>query len=174
MKTYNQFAEAYGHQDTGRTLVVGSKVYGEKSDRRDMYKNAVGLDMLPGKGVDIVHDLEYPLDIDPFDHIDICSVLEHVKRPWLLCQNIDALMKIGSTITLSVPFVWREHGYPNDYWRMTKSAIKVLFPNIKWSGLEYFSENILVDAPPSKVISGCRFFKKTVLQGLGTKENAKT
>lgn len=153
----------------GRTLVVGSRRYNNKIDRRTLYDDAIGVDMLEGDGVDIVHDMEFPLDFGMFDHIDICSVLEHVKRPWRLCENLEAIMNDGATITLSVPFVWREHGYPNDYWRMTKSALLVLLPSIQWHGLEYISGGCVVKAPPSRVLGDFRFFKKTEVQGFGSK-----
>jgi len=121
----------------GRALVVGSKCYGEKPDRRKLYENAVGLDLFEGEGVDIVHDLETPLDGELFDHVDCCSVLEHVKRPWLLCENIEAAMRPGATILIMVPFVWRVHNYPGDYWRMSMQALDVLFPNIEWTERGY-------------------------------------
>lgn len=123
----------------GRALVVGSKVYPGTLDRRTLYKRAIGLDMLPGEGVDIVHDLEQPLDgyKNKIDHVDICSVLEHVRRPWLLAQNVESVLKVGGTILVSVPFVWRMHAYPNDYWRMNHAALEVLFPSIEWTHKKY-------------------------------------
>ena len=32
---------------------------------------------------------------------------------------------------LSVPWVWRFHGYPSDYWRFSPEALKFLFPGFK-------------------------------------------
>ena len=114
------------------TLVVGSRMYDGTPDRRAYYADAVGLDMQAGPGVDLVHDLEEPLPGWEFDHVDLCSVLEHVRRPWLLAANVQALMAPGATILVSVPFVWRMHAYPSDYWRMTPEALDVLFPRIEW------------------------------------------
>lgn len=123
----------------GRTLVVGSKVYGQKPDRRKVYQNAIGVDLFEGDGVDVVHDLEntLPPELGLFDHIDCCSVLEHCKRPWLMCQNIEAAMAPGATILLQVPFVWRVHNYPGDYWRFTTESFDILFPNIEWEDRGY-------------------------------------
>ena len=74
----------------GRTLVVGSKVYGKKQDRRELYRKAVGVDLFEGDGVDFVHDMETPLpeSVGTFAHVDCVSVLEHVRRPWLMAANI--------------------------------------------------------------------------------------
>ena len=33
---------------------------------------------------------------------------------------------------LSVPFAWKFHGYPSDYWRFTREGVKKLFPRIDW------------------------------------------
>jgi len=121
---------------TGRTLVIGSKVYQTNSDRRLLYKNAIGLDMEDGEGVDIVHNLESPLP-GQYDHIDCCSVLEHSQRPWLVAENIRKLMAPRATILLAVPFAWRVHGYPSDYWRFTIESFPVLFPTVQWEDRHY-------------------------------------
>lgn len=131
--TLREFMRSHEPRE-GRTLVIGSHIYESSPDRRSYYDNAVGLDMLDGPGVGIVHDLEEPLPSKwgKFDHVDLCSVLEHVRKPWLLAANVEALMAPGATLLVSVPFVWRVHAYPSDFWRMTPEALDVLFPGITW------------------------------------------
>lgn len=126
-------------QKPGRVLVVGAKCYGSKPDRRKLYHKAVGLDLFEGEGVDIVHDLEQPLpeEVGTFAHIDCVSVLEHVKRPWVMAENIERVMQKDATILVSVPFSWRVHDYPGDFWRMTREALPILFPNVKWRERKY-------------------------------------
>jgi len=137
----------------GRTLVVGSKVYGKKQDRRKLYPKAIGLDLFEGDGVDIVHDLEttLPEDLGKFAHIDCVSVLEHVRRPWLMAANIETALMEGGTLLVCVPFVWRVHSYPGDYWRMTAEALEVLFPNIQW-----YSRKYLVEGQQRNLVRGKR------------------
>ncbi len=108
-------------------LVVGSKCYKDKIDRRQLYPHAFGVDLFEGEGVDLVHDLETPLPatVGPFDHVDCCSVLEHVRRPWLLAENVENALDEGGTILISVPFAWRVHGYPGDGWRMASSTTRL-------------------------------------------------
>jgi hypothetical protein len=120
--------------EPGRTLVVGNRIYETSSDRRLLYRKAVGLDMIAGPGVDIVHDLEQPLSEEhgKFNHVDLVSVLEHCKRPWKVAANIEKLMVRDATLLICVPFVWRVHDYPGDYWRMTPAALEVIFPRIGW------------------------------------------
>lgn len=76
----------------GLTLVTGSKLYRTSHDRRKLYENAIGLDMQDGEGVDVVSDLEKPLPVGPFNHVDCYSTLEHVSRPWLAAANIQDAM----------------------------------------------------------------------------------
>lgn len=154
----------------GRTLIVGSRQYNDKIDRRSLYQDAFGVDMRAGPGVDLVHDLELPLpDVyGKFDHVDCASVLEHVKRPWLLCANIEAVLSPGATVFVTAPFVWRVHGYPSDYWRMTTEALPILFPHVEWSERHYESGKAKRDMAPSIVHKNCRYFQKTEVIAFGT------
>lgn len=121
----------------GRTLIVGSRVVPGKPDRRALYADVVGLDIEDGEGVDLVHDLEQPLPVDAgrFAHIECMSTLEHVKRPWLAAQTIEAVLAPGGTLFVTVPFIWRYHDYGGDYWRITPDALPVIFPNIEWTAI---------------------------------------
>jgi SAM-dependent methyltransferase len=165
--TVDDFLRGFNPQ--GRALVVGSKCYNGKADRRALYTDAVGIDQFEGEGVDIVHDFESPLDAEhgTFDHIDCCSVLEHVKHPWIMCDNILRVMNPGATIVVSVPFIWRQHGYPSDYWRITRETLPILFPSIKWIKSGYLSGNELRKKPPALTIGGDVYMMKTEVVGFG-------
>lgn len=131
----------------GRVAIIGSKVYPGRIDRRALYPDAVGFDMLPGEGVDVVQDLEQPLSMEwlfAFDHIECLSVLEHSRRPWLLAANLQRMLKPGGTIFVAVPFVWRVHAYPSDYWRMTPEAFPLLFDFVDWQQLALCSWRVEV------------------------------
>lgn len=130
-----EFERSFVTPRAGRTLIVGSRIYRDKEDRRKRYPGAVGVDMLPGDGVDVVLDLEgdVPATLGQFDHVECMSVLEHSMRPWLLAANLERLMRPGATIFVSVPLAWALHGYPSDFWRMTPEALPVLFPRVTWA-----------------------------------------
>jgi len=123
----------------GRALVVGSKQYDDKPDRRALYEDGFGVDIEDGPGVDWVHDMEQPLpaELGKFAHVDCVSVLEHVQRPWKMAESIEACLMEGGSILISVPFVWRLHAYPSDYWRMTAEALPILFPSVEWRTRKY-------------------------------------
>lgn len=143
-----KFERLYVKPKAGRTLIVGSQVYKDKEDRRLRYSDVVGADMLAGPGVDHVIDLEeqLPDDLGTFDHVECMSVLEHSRRPWLLAANVERLMKPGSTLYVTVPFIWRLHAYPDDHFRITPSGLRTIFRSIEWQSV-MLASNDLRDGP---------------------------
>lgn len=182
MTPTEKFEAKFRRPKPGRTLIVGSRIYPTRQDRRKLYPDAVGVDMLAGPGVDYVCNLEEPYDwtrpgpaskmVDGFDHIECISVLEHSRRPWLLAANLERLMTPGATLHLSVPFVWRVHSYPSDYWRFTVEAVRELFPSIQWAALRYVTERRIEkpQAPTQGVVSDAQtFFARSEVIGFGMK-----
>lgn len=173
MKTATEkFEEKYLRPATGSALVVGSRVYPGRVDRRKLYRDVKGIDMLPGDGVDIVMNLEEEVPAEKFFHVDCMSVLEHSRRPWLLSANIEKLLAPGGTIFLTVPFVWRVHSYPSDYWRFTAAGVRELFPHIDWKLIEYTH---LGSTPEGEKIqperiNGWRHFPRTEVCGVGVRQ----
>lgn len=170
----DKFESKFVRPRSGLALIVGSRLYGKREDRRKRYANAVGVDMLAGHGVDCVLNLEEPLpeDIGQFAHIDCLSVLEHSRRPWLLAANLERLLVPGGTIYLTVPFVWRLHGYPSDYWRFTQRGVEELFPAITWKQLMYAHVKLQPKAlVPSRgeAENGCPLLPRTQVCGFGVR-----
>lgn len=152
----------------GRTLIVGSRVYAGREDRRKRYGDAIGIDMQPGPGVDIVANLEFgpPMGIGRFAHVECISVLEHSAAPWKLARTIERMMSPGATMFLSVPFVWRSHGYPEDYWRFTREAVPVLFPHVAWTYIRY-AHRTLSKVVPGQEIEEFPFMPRTEVVAFG-------
>jgi SAM-dependent methyltransferase len=128
----------------GPVLEIGSKEYGSTSSFRDFYANAeyVGLDMSEGKGVDVVVDLTKsigPLGESRFALGICCSVLEHVEKPWLFAANLTRLIRPGGKLYMSVPWVWRYHAYPDDYFRFSHRGVMSLFDEFDWANVFYSS-----------------------------------
>lgn len=152
-----------------KTLVVGSKIYGGEFDRRAIYGDDVtGIDLEHGDGVDIIHDLEQPINMT-FKHIDCNSVLEHVRRPWVMCENLEFILEPGGTIFVKVPFVWRVHNYPGDFWRISAQGLAILFPNIKWVTAGYLTQSGFRKVIESKNINDIRYLKRTETIAFGVK-----
>lgn len=120
----------------GTVLVAGSKRYPTSAPARRYAGTVIGVDMSGGAGVDLVHDLAKPLAFS-VSHVDCCSVLEHCADPFAVARTLQGALITGGSLMLTVPFVWRLHGYPNDYWRFTIAGVKRLFPGIVWKRLTY-------------------------------------
>jgi SAM-dependent methyltransferase len=126
----------------GPVLEVGSKDYGSTASFRDVYtaNEYVGVDMAQGKGVDAVVDLAEgvgALQTSRFGLAICCSVLEHVRRPWVFAQHLTSLVRPGGHLYMSVPWVWRYHAYPDDYFRFSWRGVIELFPEFEWAAIEY-------------------------------------
>jgi hypothetical protein len=180
-----QFEQRYRRPATGRVLIAGSHVYADKPDRRKLYdsNDVVGVDLTAGPGVDVVADLEDWRSIvnsglltmptaRHFSHIECCSVLEHSRRPWRLAENLEDLMCTGSTLDLSVPFVWRYHSYGGDYFRFSADGVRELFPRIKWRALMYATSTTLTKSakPKTTTVGDEVYFCRTEVLGFGVRE----
>jgi len=130
----------------GAILEIGSKDYGSTVPFRKHLRHTeyVGLDMAAGNGVDVVGDLSKGLCGLPEEYYSLvicCSVLEHVQQPWEMAANIARLTKPGGFLFMSVPWVWRYHAYPDDFFRFSWRGIETLFPGFSWSD-KYYSTTV--------------------------------
>lgn len=170
VSTVEEFEAKYVRPKEGHTLIVGSKVYATREDRRKRYRIALGVDMEPGEGVDRVMNLEsYPYGFGPFAHIECLSVLEHCRKPWLLAWNFQRLLEPDGTIHLTVPFVWRMHEYPDDLWRFTTDGIRELFPGIEWKALQFVNATGENRSIPNLWHEGVLYFAKSEVCGFGVR-----
>jgi SAM-dependent methyltransferase len=125
----------------GAVVEVGAKDYGSTVSFRDLYRGEyIGVDLEPGKGVDVVADLSAGLgglQEGRFALAICCSVLEHTPVPWIMAQNLGRLVRPGGMLYISVPWVWRYHAYPDDYFRFSPRAVQALFPQVSWTHATY-------------------------------------
>jgi hypothetical protein len=126
----------------GPIVEIGSKDYGSTSSFRDTWpgNEYVGVDLEAGKGVDVVADLTQGIQPLPEAHFALgicCSVLEHVRRPWVMADHVTSLIRPEGYLYMSVPWVWRYHPYPDDYFRFSWRGIMELFPAFTWEHVVY-------------------------------------
>ena len=158
MSGQDEFEYASARAPFGRTLDVGA-AHNSASRLKILCGSYTGVDMQEHSNVDIVHDMEQPLDVLPFDDVICLSTLEHCRKVWLVAENIERLIKPGGRLILSVPWAWRVHNYPSDYWRISPEGIKFLFPNIEFGPITN-SRKLPWDRHPTK---------RTMLFATGTK-----
>ncbi len=84
-------------------------------------KHYVGVDVYAGPGVDVVvRPYEpWPLDGNSFDHVLCTQVLEHVVDLENTLGEIRRVLKPGGQLIVAIPFIFQEHGVPNDYRRFS-------------------------------------------------------
>ena len=156
----NQFTYVRSLADdlAGPYLEVGSKNYGSTQDLRSLFSakgTYVGVDMEAGNGVDVVLDMTRDFDeVDAglngqrFGTVFCLSVLEHCEQPFRMAENLTRLLAADGKVCVSVPFAWKFHGYPSDYWRFTHEGVKKLFP-----ALQFDMENSIATRPGDRGFS---------------------
>jgi SAM-dependent methyltransferase len=146
-------------------LEIGSRDGGHTVSFRDALAapagDYLGVDMEPGPGVDVVLDLTGDFSLVsrrlpvPFATIFCLSVLEHCRQPFRMAETIRRLLAPGGVLFVSVPFAWEIHRFPDDYWRFTPEAVRLLFPDIEFPPAQcaYHSQvedafHALAEGPP--------------------------
>ena len=88
----------------------------------------INLDISPLKpNLDIIADAHYlPFKSQSVDIVYSIAVLEHVKKPWIVADEIHRILRVGGFVVLELPFLNVIHD-EHDYFRFTDKAIRVLF-----------------------------------------------
>ncbi len=78
--------------------------------------------------LDLVQDLNSPLHLpsDSFDTVLLSDVLEHIREPAGLMQEIARILRPGGALLMNVPFLYGLHEVPHDYFRYTHFALSSL------------------------------------------------
>ncbi len=91
---------------------------------------APGVDIHPAPGVDIVadaHRLSAGFPAGSVSGVFSLAVMEHLAMPWVVAAEINAVLADGGLVLHVVPQTFPVHEMPNDFWRMTDEALKVLY-----------------------------------------------
>jgi SAM-dependent methyltransferase/uncharacterized protein YbaR (Trm112 family) len=83
------------------------------------------LDLLPGVSV-VGNGEDLPFLDETFDLIISQAVLEHVKRPDNIVQEIHRVLKKGGYVYMESPFLQEYHGVPLDFQRYTLTGLENL------------------------------------------------
>ena len=70
--------------------------------------------------------LRLPIKTASIDTVLSNQVLEHVREPWVMIEEIARTLKPGGILILSAPHIWGLHNIPDDYYRFTGYGLKYL------------------------------------------------
>lgn len=104
------------------------------ADLRNLFNEGrfVGLDMQAGSGVDVVASAEkLPFADKSFDLVYCLETLEHADKPWLICAEIERVLKPKGVAIISSQQNFPIHMHPSDYFRYTPLGLKALFPRLQ-------------------------------------------
>lgn len=95
------------------------------------------LDLQTVKGVDVTANAErLPIRDCSIGFVIWIWTLEHMRRFWLVAQEIERVLRAGGILTVSAPWVFREHRAPIDYWRVSPDALRFLMTDVGLTILE--------------------------------------
>ena len=88
-----------------------------------------GLDIQPGRSVDIVADdpFNYPIPDEAYDLVISGSTMEHVTAVWRWVPELVRVLKPGGTLIIITHWQFKEHRYPLDCWRILPDGMRYLF-----------------------------------------------
>lgn len=91
---------------------------------------------------DVVADLNEPLPIDNgiADTVISLSVMEHLREPQIFLGEAQRILKTGGRMVLQVPFMWRVHEAPYDYFRYTRFGLRYLMEKAGFADVEVYPQ----------------------------------
>jgi SAM-dependent methyltransferase len=88
----------------------------------------LNVDIFEYENVNIVCDIEnLPFIDNSIDIVFNIAVLEHVKEPEKVIDEIKRVLKKGGIVISFFPFIQPFHASPNDFSRRTKEGMKILY-----------------------------------------------
>lgn len=130
----------------GRVVEIGSLYMAGTERVNDLRRyfsgiEYVGCDIRKGLGVDQIEDahaLTFPAD--SVGTVLQFEILEHLPDPKQAVSEAYRVLRSDGLLAISVPFNYRLHGFPSDYWRFTASGLHRL--------LSQFPEKVVFSLGP--------------------------
>ncbi len=75
---------------------------------RDKLPGAIGMDVNPRSGADVIHDIDtfpWPFEDASFDHVRAIDVLEHIDNFLKAMEEIHRVAKPDATVEIRMPFM---------------------------------------------------------------------
>ena len=126
-KSVRLFAETF--EPTGPVVELGSYYTAGNENLSDVRpyfpgREYIGCDIRRGNGVDRIEDAHrLSFEDGSVGTLLAFEILEHLRDPRLAVSEAHRALDENGLLAISVPFTYRLHGFPSDYWRFTSSGI---------------------------------------------------
>jgi SAM-dependent methyltransferase len=102
------------------------------SGNRRLRDDCINVDIFPFENVDILADImKTPFADNTVDYVIIDAVLEHVPNPFAVVDELYRILKYGGKAFCVVPFIHPYHGYPKNYFNISRDGLLYLFREFK-------------------------------------------
>jgi SAM-dependent methyltransferase len=92
----------------------------------------MNLDVGPFPNVDVIAVGEaLPFRDGSMDAVLLLALIEHLSDPQQVVAEVLRILRPGGTVYAECPFLFRYHGYYDDYQRYTRSGLRVLFSDFR-------------------------------------------
>jgi SAM-dependent methyltransferase len=144
------FRDGYLSAFRGRTLSVldigSASVSGEDEGYRPLFSDSawryVGLDLQPGRNVDVVASGPFAwreLADESFDVVISGQAFEHIAWPWLTMMEIARVLRAGGLAAITAPSSGHVHRFPLDCWRYYPDGFPAL---AQFAGLTLVEQHV--------------------------------
>ena len=143
-QNYDFMEHVYVH---GKTIDLGAKngTYAyHKLISQEIDTDMTYSDLYP-KAPNIIKvdfDQKLPLKDNSFDNILLFNVLEHVWDTENLLSECNRILTKGGTLYGAVPFLFRYHPDPTDYWRFTCDSMEKLLITNNFKKIEIVTHGV--------------------------------
>lgn len=115
-------------KNIGQDKIVVNLGSGPKKIREDV----INIDFYPFANVDILADItKLPFRDGSVDVVISEFVLEHLKNPQAVVNEIKRVLKSSGLVYIALPFVASFHSSPDDYYRWSKEGLKELLKDFE-------------------------------------------
>jgi SAM-dependent methyltransferase len=114
--------------------------------------NYVLMDVAPGADVDVVGNVHaLPQEWSGrFDAFLANAVWEHLERPWIAAREVARILAPGGLFLVATHQTFPIHGYPNDFFRFSRDALRLLFEDagLIVEACDYKNRCLIAPMPP--------------------------
>jgi SAM-dependent methyltransferase len=135
--TQPRFADFINQIQSKEVCLVLDVGCGPGQHRNEISRRAeyVGMDFDRSLSPEVVCDFnteKFPFPDNHFDFVFSDSVLEHVMNPFVVMDEMYRVLKPGGRGYLLVPFHYKTHGAPWDFFRFSKGGVHLLLSKFSW------------------------------------------